>query len=108
MATIKEIIVSRCADFSFEVSEVTLESYIVKSGTDGGELYAQSNAKKADAIMYAIIPLLLLMPDVSEGQFSKKYNQAGIISFYKNLCAELDLPDKLNPQPKIVNKSNIW
>ena len=108
MATIKEVIVSQCADFGFEVSDITLESYLVKSGTDGGDLYAQSNAKKADFILYTIIPLLLIMPEVSEGQFTKKYNVAGITTFYKSLCADLGLPDNLNPQPKVVNKSNIW
>ena len=108
MATIKEVIVSQCGDFGFEVSEVTLEAYILKTGGVGSDLYSVENAKTVDRIMYAITPLLLLMPEVSEGQYTKKYNVAGIISFYKNLCAELGLPDKLNPQPKIVNKSNLW
>lgn len=108
MATIKEVILSQCADFGFEVSEITLDAHFVKTGGVSSDVYSADNAKVADKVMYSIIPLLLLMPEVSEGQFSKKYNVAGITTYYKSLCIDLNLPDKLNPQPKIVNKSNIW
>ena len=108
MATIKEVIEANLADFGFEVSAVTLDSHFVKTGGVSSDVYSADNAKVADKVMYSIIPLLLLMPEVSEGQFSKKYNVAGITTYYKSLCIDLNLPDKLNPQPKIVDRSDRW
>ncbi|MDR6564674.1 MULTISPECIES: DUF6706 family protein [unclassified Arcicella] len=108
MPSIKQIIQARILEFGFTLSEITLDSYITKIGIDGSREYNTDNAIDADKLMYAIVPMLLLVPKVSEGQYSREYAIANIKAYYQSLCLELGLPDTLNPVPSITDKSNQW
>lgn len=108
MATTKEVVKSRLLEFGASISEITLDSYITKSKINGSANFTSENAVDADRAMYEIIPMLLLLPKISEGQFSREYVVAGITGYYQILCDALGLENKLNPQPKIIDKSDIW
>ncbi len=108
MATIKEVVKARLSEFGASISDITLDSYFTKANIDGGANFVGENAQYAERAMYEIIPLLLLLPKISEGQFSREYVADGLASYYKILCLDLGLENKLTPQPKVSNRSNIW
>jgi len=108
MATIKEIVIARLSEFSVSLATNTIDSYITASGIDGSQTFTLENAISVDSIMYQIIPLIMTLPKISEGQYSREYVVSGLLAYYKSLCVTLGLPDKLTPQPKIQNASNRW
>lgn len=108
MATIKEIIYSRLSEFGLNLSNVTMDSYITETGIDSSVQFTQENAINADKVLYSIIPLLLVIPKISEGNFSREIVVQGLTTYYKSLCLKLGLEDKLSPQPKIKNLSDRW
>lgn len=107
MATVKEIVAQRVAQFDFELESNELDSYLIESGVDGLQTYDSSTILEPKKALYAIIPVLLLQADVSEGQYSKKRNVEGIKAFYALICSELGLKDNLNKQP-VIKAVNLW
>lgn len=108
MATIKEIVVSRLSEFSVSLETNTIDSYITQSVIDGSSTFTVENSSSVDKIMYQIIPLIMALPKISEGQYSREYVLSGLTTYYNSLCENLGLPNKLNPQPKIKSVSNRW
>lgn len=107
MATVKEIVAQRVAQFDFELESNELDSYLIEALVDGTQEYSASNILEPKKALYAIIPVLLLQADVSEGQYSKKRNVEGVKAFYALICSELGLKDNLNKQPTI-KVANLW
>lgn len=105
MATIKEIIYARLSEFGLNLSNVTMDSYITETGIDANIEFTSTNALSADKVMYQIIPLLLVIPKISEGDFSREIVVQGLTTYYKSLCLKLGLSDKLSPQPIVQNYS---
>jgi hypothetical protein len=108
MVTIKEIIYARLSEFGLNLSTVTIDSYITETGIDSSIEFTKENAINADKVLYSIIPLLLVIPKISEGNFSREIVVAGLTAYYKSLCLKLGLSDKLSPQPIVKNASNRW
>lgn len=103
--TVSEYIVSEFSEFGVKLSDNTLNSLLIDNGIDSNTEYSSVIAKK---VITGYIPKLLLKPQVSEGDYSVKYDRDGIIAYYNILCGELGIENKLNPKPKIRNMSNRW
>lgn len=60
--------------------------------------------------LIAVIPELLLAPDLSQGDFSIKRNIAGVRAYYSLLCKELGMPDLLSPEVSydVNDRSDLW
>lgn len=108
MATVKEYIDSKVSKFGFVVSDAELDIMLEAQQLSRDAPMAVGLLDKVNLALVSIIPELLLIPDISEGQFSQKYNAEGIKAYYKMLCTQLGIEDKLDPQPKVRDRSNIW
>ena len=103
--TVSEYIVSEFSEFGVKLSDNTLNALLIDNGIDSNTEYDPTIAKK---VIAGYIPKLLLKPQMSEGDFSIKYDRDSIISYYNVICGELGIENKLNPKPKIRNMSNRW
>lgn len=103
--TTAQFIQAKLANFNVELSDIEMEALLVDNGLNNDSDYEPQAAKTT---LLSIIPELLLKPDISEGGFSIKYDKAGIEKYYALLCQEIGVKNKLIPQPKVVNKSNLW
>jgi len=103
--TVAEYIVSDFAQFGIELSENDTNALLIDNGIDSNTDYEPTIAKK---VIYSYIPKLLLKPQINEGGYSIKYDSQAIINYYQLLCSELGLKNKLNPAPKIRNRTNRW
>ncbi|HEY1055014.1 MAG TPA: DUF6706 family protein [Emticicia sp.] len=91
---LSDYIKSKLARYSVTISDNELAGLLLKSEIETGEEYSASTSQKADLALYAFIPELLLMPAISQGGFSIKYDREGILAYYRMLCSDLNLPDK--------------
>ncbi|MDI9863961.1 hypothetical protein QM480_06480 [Flectobacillus sp. DC10W] len=108
MATAKEYFQIKLAKFGFELDEVEIDIELGKQGVSGSDTVVANDMRSVELAIAESIPELLLMPEVSEGQLSKKYNIDGIKAYYSLLCSKLGIQNKLDSQPKIRNRSNLW
>lgn len=94
--------------FGLSIEDDELNVMLTELGeSPDGEL-TPSSIIVAKRVMVSTIPELLLVPDISQGDFSKKYNNDGIIAYYGMLCDELGEENKLTPQPRVFDASNRW
>lgn len=103
--TIADYIIADFAQFGVELSQNEIDALLIDNNVSSGDLYDSKIAKK---VIHSYIPKLLLKPQVSEGGYSVKYDSQAITNYYLLLCSELGLENKLNPTPKIRNRSNLW
>ena len=103
--TVAEYIPSKFAEFGVTLSSNTLNALLIDNGIDTNTEYSSVIAKK---VIAGYIPELLLKPQISEGDLSIKYDSNAIINYYNLLCTELGIENKLNPTPKIRNRTNRW
>lgn len=108
MATVREYVETLMADFGMQTSSARLDIEISVVGGNPAALMTSDSVVVAKKTLVAIIPGLLLKPDVTESGMSLKWDRRAIITYYSALCAELGLDDLLNPQPKIQSKSEYW
>lgn len=108
MATIQEITQARLSRYNIELSEVEIVGKLIDQGLIPTDAYTATASKHIDMVFVSVIPELLLAPDITEGGYSQKYDKAAIMAYYSLLCSQLGIPNKLNPQPKIRNKSHLW
>lgn len=108
MATIRETITAKLARYNIDLSEAELDAAIVDQGLVPTDEYSASASHKTKLVIVEVIPGLLVVPDVTEGGYSVKFDRAGIMAYYRLICSELGIPDKLNPQPRIRSKAHLW
>lgn len=103
--TVAEFIQAKLASFNVELSNIEMQALLVDNGITESSEY---ESKLAKTVLTAIIPELLLKPDISEGGFSINFDKLAIEKYYAILCQELGIQNKLVQQPKVSNKSNLW
>ena len=105
---IADFIKEKFQKFGVTLSITELEALLLDNSIAADQTYTTSSSKKAKTALLQIIPEILVMPSVSEGGYSVRFDKDGILAYYKVLCSELGIEDKLNAQPKIVDRSNRW
>lgn len=111
MATVKDYIETKLQRFNITISDIELAVSFAENGLSPNDLYTGANIIKVKKTFVSIIPELLLIAEVSEGDLTLKWNIEGIKAYYAMLCNELEIDDKLNiavQTPKVYNKSNLW
>lgn len=111
MAKIRDLIISKLKRFYFMMDTVEVDVLLLDQGLDGEATYSASDAEGVKRAMISIIPELLLMPDVSQGDFSVKRNVAGLKAYYALLCKDLGIEDSVNPPDEdyiVRDKSFLW
>jgi len=109
MATIQEVVESRLNRYHIELDAVELDVMIANAGLAAADIYTSAHDVTIKTAFVSIIPELLLMPDVSDEGYSRKWSRESIIAYYKILRSELglDMPTE-TAQPTIKNASNFW
>ena len=106
---LSDYIKSKLARFNVTLSADELEGLLLKNSIATDTTYDASTSTDADKVMYGFIPELLVMPAISQGGYSIKFDREGILAYYRILCNDLGLADKtVTKQPKIKNLSNRW
>ena len=108
MATIREFIQAKLSRYNIDLTEAELDAAITDQGLVSSDQYTSSASTSSLKVIASVIPELLLAPDITEGGYSIKFDRAAVTAYYKLLCAQLGIDDRLNPQPKIRSKSSIW
>lgn len=109
MATIQEFIVAKLTRYNIELSDIELAAALTEQGLIASDEYSAAAARPLKLVIVALIPELLLMPDVTEGGYANKWDKVGIKAYYSLLCKELGIKDELAPaRPIISNASSRW
>jgi len=108
MATIREVITSTLQRYHIELSEAELDAKLILQGLNPTDAFNPSADRPMKLAIVSVIPELLLAPDVQEGDYAVKFDRNAIMRYYSLLCQELGVEDKLNPKPKIRNRSRRW
>lgn len=103
-----EFIKRKLRKFKLQIEDDELTVKIAEQGGDPVGDLTSSSMVIAKQVIVSVIPELLLEPDISQGDFSKKHNMDGILAYYGMLCDELGEENKLTPQPKVYDASNRW
>jgi hypothetical protein len=107
--TIGDYIQAKLKRFNFSMSAEELEAFLVDQEMTASSQYTKELSNKTKIVMVAIIPELLLAPEIKQGDFSIKYNVDGIKTYYSMLCGQTGLPDIFNPVDDTVqDRSDIW
>lgn len=106
--TVQAYIESKFARFDFGVDSSEIEVLLSTQGLVPGAELSPTTMTAAKHVIHSLIPEMLLTPDISQGRFSIKHNIEGIKAYYRLLCEELGLENKLDSQPKVTDRSNYW
>jgi hypothetical protein len=107
MATVKEYIGEKLTRLGFQLTDSELDNLLVEVSVTGSSTFGGNNVADTKKAMAAIIPELLAMPKVTEGGYSISQNTDGVLKYYRMLCSELGIENKLEPQPK-VKARKLW
>lgn len=94
--------------FHLTMDDAELNVLLAGLGESPASELTEASLTVAKRVIVSVIPELLLVPDVSQGDYSHKLNKDAVITYYGMLCDELGEENKLAPQPKVRNKSNYW
>lgn len=104
-----EIIKKRLKKYKVELDDDELSSYLSENGLSGTDEFLPENGHHVKKSMASFIGSLLAIPAMSQGDFSRKFDVAGIKAYYSLLCRELGEPDLLNTSDNIVqDRSGLW
>ena len=86
-----------------------LEAVLIDQDLTSSTEYSSEKSKQVKKVLIAIIPELLLAPDISQGDYSIKYKIDGIKAYYSVLCKETGEQDVFNPsQDTIIDRTDVW
>lgn len=105
ITTNREYLAVKLSKFGITADEI--EAIVLENPVLEEDLNVQ-NCKEA---MYNTMSSLLQFSDVSEGDYSVKWNLDGLKLWYNTLCIELGKPNVMEPvvsKPQIRNRSNYW
>lgn len=106
---ISDFIKSKLGKFGVMIDDNELEGLLLKNSISTEETYTIDTVDKTERAMYDYLPEMLIVSSIQEGGYSISYDREGILAYYRLLCNNLGLPDKVStPQPKIKNRSNFW
>lgn len=106
--TIREYIETKLATYGVELSREEVYILITDAGLQESSEYTADSALSAKKALVNVIPELLLRANVTEGGYSVSWNIDGIKAFYRLLCGETGMEDKLTYQPKVKDRSSLW
>lgn len=106
--TAQSYIVKKFSAFGFEVDTGEVDVLLGAQGLSLGAELTPENLTKVKHVIHSLIPEMLLLPEISQGRYSVKHNIEGIKSYYALLSSELGIENKLEPQPEIRDRSNLW
>lgn len=108
--TVKEYISLKLKQLQASYNEELLEALFLRHGVDGSKPYDKTTARKADLMLYYILPeIIAVMPtSVSEGGYSVSRTLEGLLKLYDLLCNELGLENKLNNKAKVKDITKRW
>lgn len=94
--------------FHLRMDDAELNVLLAGLGESPASELTETSMVVAKRVIVSAIPELLLVPDVSQGDYSHKLNKDAVVKYYGMLCDELGVENKLTPQPKVRDKSNYW
>jgi len=107
--TIGNYIKSKLSKFQFLIGDEELEAVLIDHDLTPATEYVKDLSVQVKKVLISIIPELLAMPDIAQGDYSIKYKVDGIKAYYSMLCKETGEPDVFNPnQYTIVDRTDIW
>lgn len=106
--TLAEFISSKLKSFRLQITNEELEVSIEALGGESDSPLTASTMLIAKKVIVSVIPELLLTPDISQGDFSQKFDRNAIMAYYSFLCEEIGEENKLSRQPRIYDASNRW
>lgn len=111
MATNSEVIKARLNRYGIEIQDAELDAHAVDTALVLTDEYSINEGPAVKRVLALVLRDLLVMPDLSEGQISIKWDRAAVKAYYGMLCKELGLVNEfieIAPQPTIQNKSYLW
>ncbi len=107
LGTLADYVNERLTRIGFSLSSDELTNLFAASGIDSSVGISPETELDAKRVIAFIIPELLAMPRISEGGYSIAQNMGGVLTYYRLLCAELGIENKLEPKPKVRYRS-LW
>lgn len=107
MATLKEYVSAKLTPFRYALSEQEMDIAFIEAGVENSELTAET-LNNGKLVLWMLIPGLLALPDVSEGDFSIKYNRTGLTALKDQIGEELELVPRETDPTIVQDKSDLW
>ncbi|MFB5946121.1 DUF6706 family protein [Albibacterium profundi] len=109
MATVGEFLKIKLSKFDVEVADTELELMFLESDTNLDTEITPEVMIETKKALVKFIPELLLVPEVSEGEFKIKFDRDGILAYYRILCKELGVDDGLSGDtPTVTFIGDRW
>jgi hypothetical protein len=105
-STVQEVIKSRLAQYSLELSTVEMDAIIVDADLDGSVLYTKAQTTPVKMAMIMALSTVLAKPDVTEGDMSIKWDRSAVQVYLNQLLEETGVTS--SSQPTVTDRSNVW
>ena len=99
--TVGEYITQKLGQFGMTVSD----SDIVVAGHDPNADISTNDPRK---VMVMLIPELLIMPDITQGSTSVKFDRNAVMKYYSWLCGQTGMEDTLTDKPTARMRGDLW
>lgn len=93
--TVKGYFISKLSSLGIEMSESDLSMRLLPWEINEDEAINAETAKEADKKFLEIILTLLVRPDISEDDYSVKYDRGAIVKWYNAECVRLGIRNPL-------------
>lgn len=101
--TIKEYFNNRNKRLGINMENSQVDTYILSFGLDGNEQVSDSN--KLDIAYMDLVKDLLLLPNISEDDYSISYNRDSLLSWYRLEAKRLGIDDSLSSDNQVQDMS---
>lgn len=86
-----------------------LAALYLKNGVSSTDELTNDNMRVIEIAILGVIPKLLLEPDKTTGDTSRKWDKNGVLAYYRLKCAEYGIPDdQYQEGGSISDLSCIW
>jgi hypothetical protein len=93
----------------FGLSESDIDFILVESDLNGATTVTSENKKEVKLAIYKYLPLMISgLSEVSEGDYTVKWNISGLRAWLSILASELGLDDPFALKPTCRDASNKW
>ncbi|MDY3344395.1 hypothetical protein PG326_03930 [Riemerella anatipestifer] len=93
--TVKGYFLAKMKILGITIPDESLDVFILSNEMDGEALVSPDDSKNLDKNILEIILALLIKPDVSEDDYSIKYDRSAIMNWYAMECKRLGVPNLL-------------
>ena len=109
MATIREYLQFKLRRLKTNIDDEGLDFLATQTGVSMSDVFTVDNSKTTDAVLLAVIPEILALPDLSERDWSQKYDRGAIIQYCAILSKSLNLPNPFaTDEGTIEDASHFW